>query len=63
MTKSTSTACSRPLSRGLRRAAVTLELIAVMPALFAFTLVAVQFGLSLSGSVAVHQAAVTGAQA
>jgi len=63
MTNSASAACSRSLLEGGRRGAVTLELITVMPALFAFTLVAVQFGLSLSGSVAVHQAAVTGAQA
>ena len=39
-----------------------LELIVVLPTLFACTLVAAQFGASLSGAVAVHQAAAAGAQ-
>ena len=45
-----------------RLGAVVLELIVVLPTLFACTLVAAQFGASLSGAVAVHQASVAGVQ-
>ena len=47
---------------GWRSGVISLELLVVLPALFACTLVAVQFGASLSGAVAVHEASVAGAQ-
>ena len=58
---SVSNHCSAP-AVNKRLGAVVLELIVVLPTLFACTLVAAQFGASLSGAVAVHQAAAAGAQ-